>query len=175
MRTMQKLLGSLDVKMAPAQADLMPIDSGYGVDASGWTRIRSMPDTGAFLSVLRPDSIVSGYHVTPSAMSRKGQSFVSASHGEIANEGQVVLPTMSTEGVSTTQTWQVAEVSKKLLSITEECDKNQLVMFGRTGGIIMSLETGDMRRFGRDQQGYTMEHWIPPPSQLASGFPWQSS
>ena len=124
------------------------------------------------MSVLRPECIVDGYVTSPSTMSRKGQSFVSASHTEIANEGQVVLPTMSSEGVPTLQTWQVAEVSKNLLSIAEECDKNQLVIFGRTGGIIMSLEHGTMRKFGRDAQGYIMEHWIPPndPSFTRQGF-----
>ena len=124
--SMPKLLGALFPMTSPPeqekQADLMPLSSGP--DESGWTRVRSVADTGAMMSVIQPGS-VSGYVVRPSAMSKAGECFASASNTEIPNEGELVLPTMSSEGVVTRQVWQVAEVTKNLLSIMEETDQDQ--------------------------------------------------
>ena len=53
-----------------------------------------------------------GYMVSPSPMSIAGETYVAASGDEIANECQVVLPTVSGEGVVTKQVWQVANVTK---------------------------------------------------------------
>ena len=102
-----------------------------------------------------------------------GRGFVSATAHEVPNEGEQCLPTQSSEGVWTQQRWQLAEVTKPLLSIGEECDKNQYVVFGRSGGIIYSVETGECRKFPRVNGSYEVEMWIPPPP--SSGFTRQGS
>ena len=56
----------------------------------------------------------------------------------------------------------MAPVTKPLLSIGEECDHNKLVVFGRSGGAILNLEDGTIRRFPRVRGSYEMEMWIPP-------------
>ena len=149
--------------------EVMPLEARYKMEQDGWTRAVAVPDSGAQVSVA-PVDLAPGYTIRSSEGSRRGQTFVSASNHEIANEGEQLLPTQSAEGVWTTQTWQLAEVSRPLLSIGEECDKGQYVMFGRSGGIIFNLETGEHRRFPRTKGGYEMEMWIPPPP---AGFPRQ--
>ena len=146
---------------------LMQMWKGAQTDAEGWTQIRSIADTGAAHTVIRPDN-VPGYEIKPSPMSRRGESYTSACSGEIENEGQVSLPTVSPEGVVTCQDWQVALVHKNLLSIGEECDKGQFAIFGKSGGILLNINnTGEMRRFARETEGYMVDHWVPP----AEGFP----
>ena len=114
----------------------------------------------------------------PSEMSKKGECFVTANNQEIANEGQVTFPTYSKELVRTDQTWQVADIAKPLLSVGEECDKNQWAVFTKTGGFFYSLETGQVRHFDRNTNGaYVQEMWVPPPigespQVPVSGFPW---
>ena len=86
---------------------------------------------------------------------------------------------VSKEGVITEETWQVAEVSKPLWSILEQVDKDQYVIFGKSGGFVLSLETGDMRHFPREREGYVIDMWIPPPGSAVSGsqpgFAWQGA
>ena len=104
--------------------------------------------------------------VQPSKGSLEGREFVSASGEPIPNLGEQVLQMQSREGVWTNQRWQVAPVTKPLLSIGEETEQNQLVVFGRTGGAILSLETGSVRTFPRVNGAYEMELWLPPPPGL---------
>ena len=80
--------------------------------------------------------MVEGYQVSPSAMSRAGQSFIMANEEEVPNEGEVHLLTFSDELVRTDQRWQVADIGKPLLSVDEEVDKDQWVVLTRRGGFI---------------------------------------
>ena len=99
----------------------------------------------------------------PSKGSLEGREFVSASGDTIPNEGEQVLPMQSPEGHWVQQRWQMASVTKPLLSIGEECDDNKIVMFGKGGGAILNLEDGSLRRFPRIRGSYEMEMWIPRP------------
>ena len=109
-----------------------------------------------------------------------------ASAEEVANEGEQVLPTLSNEGVATEQKWQIAEIARPLCSVGEECDKEQLVVFGKTGGMCINLLDNTCRYFPRTPSGaYEMDMWFPTPELLAqlgkgehcggnnAGFAWQ--
>ncbi len=150
-------------KVTPTQ--LLPLE--YRQEHDGWTRVKAVPDSGAVMSVA-PASMAPGYHVKPSAGSLRGQHFVAASGTEIPNEGEQILPMQSGEGVWTQQRWQLADVTRPLLSVGEECDRNQYVIFGKTGGIVLNLETGETRKFPRVNGAYEMEMWIPPPVNAVS-------
>ena len=113
----------------------------------------------------------------PSKGSLEGRDFASASGDTIPNQGQQALPMQSPEGHWVQQRWQMAPVTKPLLSIGEECDMNKVVMFGRGGGAILNLEDGSVRRFPRVRGPYEMEMWIPPPPTSAAdqGIPRQGA
>ena len=55
------------------------------------------------------------------------------------------------------------KITRPLLSIGEECDKGNIVVFSKTGGAIIAENTGALRKFPRLQSGaYEIEMWIPP-------------
>ena len=78
------------------------------------------------------------------------------------------MPMRSSEGVWSETRWQIAPVTRPLLSVGGECDGNKLVIFAKTGGAIMSLETGTVRRFPQKNGAYEMEMWVPPPPGQAN-------
>ena len=157
--------------------DLMPLEFKKD-SANGWTRVTAVPDTGAVMSVA-PGSMAPKYAVTPSAGSRCGQEFTASNH-TLANEGEQHLPMLSPEGVWSKRRWQVAAVSRPLLSVGEECDSGRVVVFGKRGGYVLNMVSQEMQWFPRKQGGYEMEMWIPPASEVeaaraatrSSGFPW---
>ena len=57
---------------------------------------------------------------------------------------------------------QLADISKPLLSITQECDKGQLAVFGAQGGALLDIHTGAIRHLARRGGTYEGEMWIPP-------------
>ena len=74
-------------------------------------------------------------------------------------------------------TWQVAEVTRPLLSVGKICDTGHQVTFGRSGGVITDLVTGEEYPFLRDASGmYQLEFWIvakdgPNAYAPSQGFP----
>ena len=74
------------------------------------------------------------------------------------------MPAMSPEGVWTVQDWDVAAIQNPLLSVTQECDKGQLAIFGAKGGVFLNLVTGATRHLNRVGGTYEGEMWVPPVS-----------
>ena len=70
----------------------------------------------------------------------------------------------SPEGHWTRQRWQMTpagKVARPLLSIGEECDRGNVVVFSGTGGAIVNQTTGAMRKFPRLASGaYSIEMWL---------------
>ena len=157
------LLSPLAVK---TPVELKPLAARACEEKEGWIRTMATMDTGAQRSAA-PRTMAPSYAVLPSEGSKRGDVVVSASGDEICNEGQQTLPTMSNEGVMTTQTWQIADIIGPLCSVGEECDKGHLVVFGPHGGACLNLLTGERREFPRTQTGaYEMEMWVPTPAKL---------
>ena len=117
------------------------------------------------MSVTAAD-MASGYAIRPNAASKAGRGFQSASKHSIPCVGELDVPMQSPEGHSTRQKWQVApegKVARPLLSIGEECDRGNIVVFSKTGGAIMGQNNGAMRKFPRLPSGaYEIEMWLPP-------------
>ena len=134
-------------------------------EVDGWTRVKCVPDSGAQVSVT-PSNMVQGYDLLETAASKAGRGFTSASKHSIPNLGEYDLPVQSPEGLWTRQKWQVApavQIARPLLSVGEECDKEQFVIFGRRGGVVVDTANNSMRKFPRLENGaYEMEMWVPP-------------
>lgn len=153
---------SIKPAVAPA-AELMPVGAKPQTAPNGFRKMRATVDSGATMST-GSRGMAPGYEVKPSAMSRAGQRFVTADDTEVANEGEVLLPTFSNELVRTNQRWQIADIAKPLLSVGEECDSNQWVVFTKRFGFIHSLSTGATRYFEREEDGsFGIDMWVPPP------------
>ena len=155
--------------------DLCPLESRYLSTQNGWTRVTGVADSGAYHHVC-PTGSVAGYPVRPSEMSKRGLKYTAANKGEIANEGEQLIPTYSEDGSCyAVRRLQMADVAKPLFSIAEECDQRRVVLFGATGGAILHLDTEELEWFPRvPGGGYEMTVWVPPapgsPEALEAGF-----
>ena len=100
--------------------ELHPVE--FSEEVEGWVCSRVVPDTGAVRSVC-PERMASGYEVKPSQGSLEGREFVVANGGTIPHQGEIWLPIVTNDGVWTHQRWDIAPVTRPLLSTAEECDK----------------------------------------------------
>ena len=142
---------------------------GIWREADGYTRVRSVFDTGATKSVTPSDAFPE-YPTQSSAGSREGRGFTTANNEMVANKGEQYLPAYTTDGARTVLHNQLADVSIPLSSVGEYCDAGNWVAFGKYGGIIQDLNTGHVTNFPREEGIYVLEHMIPPPSKV-QGFP----
>jgi hypothetical protein len=116
------------------------------------------------------------YKVMESKGSRDGQKHAVANGDEIDNLGEQILDIVTSTGAETQVKYQSADVSRPLNAVSEICDagglRGQHVIFGRTGGAIINLDTGRTTPFPREGGIYTLDFWVKPASdeKLASGF-----
>ena len=122
-----------------------------------------------------PAEMASGYAIRPNAASKAGHGFKSASKHSIPCIGELVVPMQSPEGHWTKQVWQMTpegKVTRPLLSIGEECDRGNIVVFSKSGGAIVGQSTGAMRKFPRLPSGaYEIEMWLPPVALCEARLP----
>ena len=160
-----------DEDASEGKKGLFPVTSG---DPDGWQWIKGVVDSGAAESVAHP-SMCPQYPVRPSAGSKAGQSYTSASGDSIPNLGEQVLPIMTGDGRPGHIKYQSADVSRALNSVSEICDaggdNGQLVLFSKWGGQILNLETGHRTPFEREENIYTLGMWVCPSTEGASVFP----
>ena len=145
----------------------------YRSEEAGWTKVRVIPDSGAVESVA-PANMAPNYRVHKSPGSERGQMYTTASGDEIPNEGQQFLPSVCENGVCSEQKWQLSAVTRPLQSVGELCDAGHRVVFGRSGGVIQNVTTGEETYITREHGTYLVDLWIPPVSQApavaAAGF-----
>ena len=139
-----------------------------------WQYIKGVLDSGAEESVAHP-SMCPQYPVVPSAGSKAGQSYTSASGDDIPNLGEQFLPVVLDDGWETTSRYQSAEVSRPLDSVSQICDAGesedgQLVVFSKYGGVNLNLASWRKTNFEREGGIYTLGKWVKPPN-VSSGFP----
>ena len=141
------------------------------MEETGWLRLKGVMDSGASESVAPPD-LAPQYPITSSPGSLAGQEYVSASNDSIPNLGEKLLEIVTEDGREKTIKYQIAEVSRPLNSISEICDAGgehgQVLVFGRSGGAIYNLETGEHTPFNQEDGVYCMDVWVEP-----KGFPRQ--
>ena len=129
-------------------------------------------DSGAAESVC-PRSMAPNFQIQDSIASRAGVYYTSADGGRISNVGQTTVPIALENGVRTTAVFQVADVSRPLMSVSKVCEAGNRVLFGKGGGYIMNIETGASTPFYMVDGVYVFSMWIPPLSEpsLGQGFP----
>ena len=85
-------------------------------------------DSGAGDSVI-PKRMVNAKKIRPSAGSRRGLHYVSATDHRIPNVGEISLVFQTDEGHTETIVFQVADVNKPLMSISDRVDHRCRVVF----------------------------------------------
>ena len=88
---------------------------------------------------------VPGYVAEQSPGSRAGQGFIVGNGSRVPNDGQVhlSLQTGGTVANGITSTFQVAAVSRPLMSVGKLCDGGMDVIFGKTRARVVDQLTGE--------------------------------
>ena len=97
-----------------------PLCGAWQVEDAGWTRVEVVMDSGAAESVC-PRDMCPQFPIQDSAASLAGVFYTAANGGKIANLGEQRIP-VSFGGVRTSAVFQVAEVSRPLMSVARICE-----------------------------------------------------
>ena len=124
-------------------------------------------DSGAADNVL-PRRMVRGRgnRVRPSAASRAGVHYITASANRIPNEGETDLSFVTSDGRDISWLFQVAEVNKVLASVSYLVDAGHRVVFdkdAKTGvdvSVIVNKITGEEVKMRRDNNVWVIDAYI---------------
>jgi hypothetical protein len=81
--------------------------------------------------------------------------------------GEKKFSMVTTEGHWAEATFQVAEVTRPLCSVTKICDRGNRVVFEAEGGYIENYATGVKTKFARKSNVYVMEMYVEDSSGFA--------
>ena len=138
-----------------------------GWDGANWVRVDSVVDSGASAPVA-PPTMLPGVPIVPSEGSRRGQEYTSASKHKLKNLGQQQIKACTEDGDPTSVLFQIADVSKPLVSVSSICEKGNRVIFGRSGAVVQNIRTGREIPFYRRNGIYVLSLWLC--DSEASGF-----
>ena len=126
-------------------------------------------DSGAGNHVAAPQDI-EGFSVQPSKASKRGQGFIAANGSKILNLGEAKVGMKEPSGKSISSTFQVAEVSRPLYSVSKICDEGCDVHFCATHASVIKGGV-EVARFPRERGLYVAEMVLQPhDTGSASGF-----
>jgi hypothetical protein len=81
-----------------------------------------------------PPSMIEGYSVAPSAASRQGRHFIGAGGDRIRNHGQCEINLAQDGAAKVRSNFQVADVTRMLMSVSQICDTDAEVHFNKEKG-----------------------------------------
>ena len=110
-------------------------------------------DSGAVVHVCAPADCP-GYVLEESAGSRRGQQFLMGDGGEIPNLGQKSLNLSDSKGAKElTSIFQIAAVTRPLMSVGRICDEGHKILFDNTKAVVMNSSGAEVCKFERSTQG----------------------
>ena len=111
------------------------------------------------------------FPVEDSEASKAGVYYTGANGGKLFNLGQTHVPIALDNGARTLATFQVADVSRPLMSVSKVCEIGNRVVLGSNGGYILNLATGAATQFIKKDGIYVFMIWVPPPYESPFGRP----
>ena len=120
-------------------------------------------DSGAAETVL-PIGWAENYAMTESPGSKIGEFYQTADGTPIYNEGQKTLKLVNNLGQARTMTFQCAQVSKALGSVSKICSNNNRVVFDDDGSYIENKDTGERLWLEQRNGVYVLDMMIAPQS-----------
>ena len=94
---------------------------------------------------------------------------MSASGDRLPNLGEKRFEVVTSTGMNATATYQVADVTRALCSVSKVCDKGNSVTFTASGGYIEG-PTGIRTPFRRENNVYMLDTWTLGPASMPTGF-----
>ena len=96
---------------------------------------------------------VPGYVVEPSPGSRMGQGFIVGNGARVPNDGQSVLNLQATNKTTMATTFQLAKVSRPLMSVGRLCDAGMDVLFKKDRADVLATDGSVILSFERQSGG----------------------
>ena len=156
--------GSVPLFMLTCDQDTSSLMQVNAPTDDGWECLESMVDSGAARSVC-PMSVCPENGLLPS---RSGPEYFRTATGDkVQNHGLRRIQGCATEGVDLTLMYNVADVSTPLDSVSQICDKGNIVVFTSTGGYICGPH-GKLS-FKRRNDTYVRQTWVRKPRDGATG------
>ena len=122
-------------------------------------KVKSIMDSGASAPVAPPD-MLPNVKIRESPGSKRGQKFSSASKHKLKNLGEQQIHACTEEGDDMEILFQIADISKPLVSISSICERGNRVLFGRVGGIVINNKTGAQIPFHKENGVYVLTMWM---------------
>ena len=140
--------------LSEVESILLPVmydDDGHVLPMQNWvdTEIELTLDSGCCEHVMDV-SDAAGYeaHVVESSGSRRGQHFVVGNGQRVPNEGQLHL-NMEYQGIPLRSVFQIAEVTRPLMSVGRVCDQGFKCTFDDKEALIIGQNNNVVCRFER--------------------------
>ena len=145
------------------------------VGDSGWKKVSAIMDSGS-AECVAPETIARNVPLMETEASNQGQTYHTADGGVIKNKSEKTV-TMYSEDDQFRARCQITDVTRPLNSISRVCDQVNNVWFTKTGGWIISHETGRYTWFPREHGVYVLhssvnESFSPGRSARVLRFRW---
>ena len=113
------------------------------------------------VETVMPRSMCSHFAIHPSVQSRAGVEYEVASGMCIPNLGERRCEVYTDGGASALlMHFQVADVHKPLLSVSRCADMGYECRLGKSGGVLIEIETGEIIPLVRSGNLYSMHVWV---------------
>ena len=109
-------------------------------------------DSGAVIHVCSPTDCP-GYVLEESPGSKRGQAFLQGDGGTIPNLGQKSLNLCDSEGNDVRSIFQIAAVTRPLMSVGRICDEGHEVLFNNVSAVVRDSGGTEICRFTRQPGG----------------------
>ena len=153
---------------APSPEGGRDLCAAWSSEQNGWRKIRVVMDSRT-AECVAPRDMAPQYRISDSVASRSGVFYTSADGGRLDNLGQQELPIAFDNGTRAVATFQIANVSRPLMSVARICELGNRVLFGASGGVIVNLASGQVTPFEKEDGVYAFSMWIPPLSESPFG------
>ena len=148
----------------PLDPEWTPICSIKGTpkpDYQKYRKIQILVDSGAAENVLPPD-LLPDYAVEEGEARKNGVRYMTADGNEIPNLGELNMPFRIFEGHKCGIKFQLADVKRPQLSVTNLIAKGNRVSFHEQGGTITSQDGKQTIKFKQMNGVYVFEVYVPP-------------
>ena len=97
--------------------------------------------------------------------------YFGADGSEIANYGDCTVSAVLDDATPMTTTFNVAKVTRPLLSVTQMTQNGHTVVFGKNESYIMTIGSRKKIRLRRDGQLWMLDMWVKVPAEIVNGSP----
>ena len=122
-------------------------------------------DSGACRHVMAGES-APGYPVRESPGSRRGQNFIVGNGERVPNEGQMILNLETDDGAAATATFQVADLTRPLMSVSQICEQGYRCIFEDSCARVVNKDDQTICKFEKEGQLYVAKMKLKAPDRF---------